>query len=50
MWYMKYKAIVSVGQERAMAKIKHDLLRELKNPKLESQCVIEIKEIKQKEG
>jgi hypothetical protein len=49
-WYMKYKATASVGQERSLAEIKQDLLREFQKPKSESQCITKIKEIKQKEG
>jgi hypothetical protein len=47
---MKYKAIVPVGQTRSLTEIKRDLLREFQKPKLESQCITEIKEIKQQTG
>jgi hypothetical protein len=43
---MKYKDIVPVGQERSLAEIKQDILREFQKPKSESQCITEIKEIK----
>jgi hypothetical protein len=49
-WYMKYKAIVPVGQTRSLPEIKKYMLREFQKPKSESQCITEIKEIKQKEG
>jgi hypothetical protein len=49
-WYMKYKAIVSVGQARSLAKIKRDPLRQFQKMKSESQCITEIKEIKQQVG
>jgi hypothetical protein len=48
--YMKYKAIVSTRQTRSLARIKRDMLREFQNPNLESQCIIEINEIKKKTG
>jgi hypothetical protein len=47
---MKYKDIVLVGHERSLEKIKQYLLREFQKPKSKSQCINEIKEIKQKEG
>jgi hypothetical protein len=46
-WYMKYKVTAPVGQTRSLTKIKRDLLREFQKPKSESQCITEIKEIKQ---
>jgi hypothetical protein len=49
-WYMKYKAIALAGHARSLAKIKHDMIREFQKLKSESQCIKEIKEIKQKEG
>jgi hypothetical protein len=48
-WYMKYKATMPVGQARSLDNIKQDMLRKFQNPKSESQCIMEIKEIKQKE-
>ena len=44
--YMKYKATAPAGQSRSLAEIKHDLLWEFQKPKSESQCIMEIKEIK----
>jgi hypothetical protein len=49
-WYMKYKATACVGQARSLTEIKRDLLREFQKPKSESQCITEIKEIKQQVG
>jgi hypothetical protein len=49
-WYMKYKATVSARKERFLTKIKRDLLREFQKPKLESQCITEIKEVKKQVG
>jgi hypothetical protein len=46
MWYMKYKAIAPVGHTRSLIESKRDLLKEFENPKYESQCITEIKEIK----
>jgi hypothetical protein len=48
-WYMKYKATTSTGQARSLTEIKKYMLREFQKSKLESQCIIEIKEIKHKE-
>jgi hypothetical protein len=47
MWYMNHKATAPVGQSRSLTYIKRDLLKEFQNPKSKSQCIIEIKEIKQ---
>jgi hypothetical protein len=49
-WYMKYKATAPTGQERSLTKINQYMVREFHKPKSESQCVMEIKEVKQKEG
>jgi hypothetical protein len=49
-WYMKYKATVPMGQARSLLDIKRDLLREFQKPKSESQCIMEVKEIKQLAG
>jgi hypothetical protein len=49
-WYMKYKAIIPTGHARSLVEINKDLLSEFQNPKSESQCITEIKEINQKEG
>jgi hypothetical protein len=38
------------GQARSLTKIKRDLLREFQKPKSKSQCITEIKEIKQQGG
>jgi len=46
-WYVKYKVIALARRERSLTEIKRDLLREFQKPKLELQCIIEIKEIKQ---
>lgn len=46
-WYMKFKATTPAGKTRTLAKIKQALLKEFQKPKSESQCIIEIKEIKQ---
>ena len=45
-WYMNYKGTASVGKTRSLTKIKRDVLKEFQKPKLESQFIIEIKEIK----
>jgi hypothetical protein len=50
MWYMNYKVTASVGQTRSLTKIKRNILREFQKPKSESQCITEIKEIKQHTG
>lgn len=42
-WYMKYNQ-----QERTLGQIKTAMVKEFKKPKSESQCIIELKEIKQK--
>ena len=42
-WFMKY----SLGQARTLAQVRA-VLSEFKNPKSESQCITELKEIKQK--
>jgi hypothetical protein len=47
MWYMKYKAIVLMGQTRYLMKIKRDLLKEF-NPNSKSQCITEIKRLSKK--
>ena len=44
-WFMKY----SNGQNRTLAEVKVALIREVKKPKSESQCITELKEIKQKQ-
>ena len=43
-WFMKY----SNGQARTLAEVKNALTAEFKNLNLESQCITELKEIKQK--
>jgi len=42
-WYMKF----SGGQNKALDEIKTALITEFKKPKSESQCITELKEIKQ---
>jgi hypothetical protein len=49
-WYMEYKTIVLVGRERSLMEIKRDILRKFHEPKLESQCINKIKDIKQQAG
>ena len=43
-WFMKY----SNGQMRTLAKVRVVLSNEFKKPKSESQCITELKKIKQK--
>ena len=43
-WFMKY----SSGQVETLAQVRATLINEFKKPKLESQCMTELKEIKQK--
>ena len=43
-WFMKY----SNAQVRTLSEVKAMLIAELKKPKSESQCITELKEIKQK--
>jgi len=45
-WYMKFSA----GQPKSLAEIRTTLIAEFKKPKSESQCIIELKEIKQRNG
>ena len=45
-WYMKFSA----GQPKSLAKIITTLIEEFNKPKSESQCIIELKEIKQRNG
>jgi hypothetical protein len=49
-WYMKYTTTAPTGKERSLKKIKQYLVREFHKPKSESQCIMEIKEVKKKEG
>ena len=44
-WFMKFFA--SAQQPRTIQEIKDELKKEFKKPKSESQCIIELKEIKQ---
>ena len=44
-WFMKFYA--SAQQPRTIKENKDELKKELKKPKLESQCITELKEIKQ---
>lgn len=46
-WYLKYKSIVPMIQVGSLMKIKRGVLRDFQKLKLESQCIVEIKEIKQ---
>ena len=46
-WYMKYQSTTAQGATRALDEIKRDLIAEFKKPKSESQCITELKEIKQ---
>jgi hypothetical protein len=46
-WYTKYMAATLTRQTRSLTKIKRDFLREFQKPKSKSQCITEIKEIKQ---
>ena len=43
-WFMKY----SNGQVRTLPEVKVSMITEFKKPKSESQCITELKEIKQK--
>ena len=46
-WYMKY-CVVLLGQpQRALEDIRHAMISEFRKPQYESQCIVEIKEIKQ---
>lgn len=49
-WYMNFKATTPTGQVRTLTEIKQALLKEFQKPKSESQCITEIKEIKQITG
>jgi hypothetical protein len=49
-WYMKYKATATMRHIRYLTNIKRDLLKKFQNPMFESQCIYEIKEIKQHQG
>jgi hypothetical protein len=49
-WYMKCKATVPVGQARSLTKKNIYLHREFQNPKSESKCMTQIKEITQQVG
>ena len=44
-WFMKFSA--SAKQPRTIQEIKDELKKEFKKPKYESQCIAELKEIKQ---
>ena len=44
-WFMKFST--STQQPKTIQEIKNELKKEFKKPKLESQCIIELKEIKQ---
>jgi hypothetical protein len=46
-WYMKYKDTTPMRQVRSLIEIKRDLLRKFQKLKPQSQCIIEIKDIKQ---
>ena len=46
-WYVKYKRMVAQGVVRTLDEIKKEMLKEFQKPKMESQCITEIKEIKQ---
>jgi hypothetical protein len=45
-WYMKL--VQGLGQHKPLNQIKNALIAEFKKPKLESQCITKLKEIKQK--
>jgi hypothetical protein len=45
-WYMKL--VQGLAQPKPLNEIKNALIAEFKKPKLESQCIIELKEIKKK--
>jgi hypothetical protein len=45
-WYMKL--VQGLAQPKPLNEIKNALIAEFKKPKSESQCIIELKEIKQK--
>ena len=45
-WYMKL--VQGLAQPKPLNEIKNALIVEFKKPKLESQCITELKEIKQK--
>jgi hypothetical protein len=47
LWYMKYQSTAPVGQARTLADIRQALLKEFQKLKSESQCIMELKEIKQ---
>jgi hypothetical protein len=47
LWYMKYQTTTPVGQTRTLAEVRQALLKEFQKPKSESQCITELKEIKQ---
>jgi hypothetical protein len=47
LWYMKYQTTTPVGQTRTLADVRQALLKEFQKPKSESQCITELKEIKQ---
>ena len=42
-WYMKY----TVAHNRTLAEVKTAMIKEFKKPKSESQCITELKDIKQ---
>lgn len=44
---MKFHTTTPVGHTRTLAEIKNALILEFKKPKSESQCIIELKKIKQ---
>jgi hypothetical protein len=44
-WYMKF--VQGLAQPKPLNEIKNTLVAEFKKPKLESQCITELKEIKQ---
>ena len=45
-WYMKY-SVVPLGQpQRTLEEIRRAMILEFRKPQSESQCIIEIKEIK----
>jgi hypothetical protein len=47
LWYMKYHTTTPMGQTRTLVDVRQALLKELQKPKSESQCITEMKEIKQ---
>ena len=47
LWYIKYQSTIPIGQTRTLENIRKALLNEFQKSKSKSQCIIELKEIKQ---